>query len=99
MVCNTTESTGAFFAFYYHGASALLKDTPSDKCDWLLDERYVMPNQQIYDRADELIHRPGSTHILVVLENPVITTDLYRLAESDQRDVPCVPAYICGCSK
>lgn len=80
MVCHSSESTGVFFAFYYHGASSLLGNVSSDECDWLLDERYTIPNQQVYDQADELIHRPESTRIMVVLENPIVKTDLWRLA-------------------
>jgi mannosyltransferase len=79
MVCHTSESTGVFFAFYYHGESMPLRDAASRECDWLLDERYSIPNQQVYDRADELIQRPGSSQVMVVLENPIIKTDLWRI--------------------
>lgn len=80
VVCHTSESTGVYFDFYYHGESLQLTEASSGECDWLLEERYIMPDQQNYDRADELIKQPGSTQVMIVLENPVLKTDLWRIA-------------------
>jgi 4-amino-4-deoxy-L-arabinose transferase-like glycosyltransferase len=81
VVCHTSESTGVFFSFYYRGISYPLRNAASSECDWLLDERYSMPDQQTYDRADELIHQPGSTRVMIVLENPVVKTDLWKIGK------------------
>jgi len=80
VVCNTSESTGVFFSFYYRGISYPLREVASSKCDWLLDERYIMPDERTYDMADELIHQPGAIKVLNVLENPVIKTDLWKIS-------------------
>lgn len=79
VVCNTSESTGVFFSFYYRGISYPLREVASSKCDWLLDERYIMPDDRTYDLADELIHQPGAIRVMNVLDNPVVKTDLWKI--------------------
>lgn len=85
LICHTSESTRVFFDFYFPGRAAQVTDVGSDQCDWLLDERYITMDPEVSSRADELLVARHGELALQVLENPVITTNLYRLIPSQNQ--------------
>lgn len=79
VVCHVSDSTAVWFWYYYRGRSMTVTDDNASECDWLYDERYIMPGNPRLDTADKTIALRDGRVAYVAMQTDVIQSAVYRL--------------------